>query len=207
MGQRNGLKEILDLTQNSSEEAGRLKAIELGTGCGIVGIQLASCYRRCDVTLTDLPSAAEIVESNLAAANLQEQSSARFEALDWDDHDASASSVWDPPGDGYDLILVSDCTYNWDVIPALVRTIARLASIRANRAADVGSSPVNSSTLTVIAMKKRHDDEDLFFDEMAKQRLQQVDVELVPIPIDDSAERDPLRDSVAIITFRLNQDT
>ncbi|KAJ6161390.1 hypothetical protein N7470_004786 [Penicillium chermesinum] len=62
-----------------------LQAVELGAGCGIVGIALASMLDSCEVLLTDLPEVEEIVQRNLAEAHLKKSSSVSYQNLDWDE--------------------------------------------------------------------------------------------------------------------------
>lgn len=137
-----------------------LKILEIGSGydkpspichseaysprCGIVGIALASLHDRCHVTLTDLPLAEEIVRKNLGDASLQ--GNVVFEALDWDQPIPKSliSQHWD-------IVLVADCTYNAGSASSLVKVLTNLA----------GDSP---DTVVVLAHKKRHDSEDLFFE-------------------------------------------
>ncbi|KAJ5225385.1 hypothetical protein N7468_006610 [Penicillium chermesinum] len=124
-----------------------LQAVELGAGCGIVGIALASMLDSCEVLLTDLPEVEEIVQRNLAEAHLKKSSSVSYQNLDWDE----------PPlqfcRKRIDLILVSDCTYNADSLPALVSVLDKLTR----------SSP---EALVLVALKRRHESEAVFFDLM-----------------------------------------
>jgi predicted nicotinamide N-methyase len=89
--------------------------LELGTGCGIVGMTLAALIPNSHVTLTDLPEARDIVSRNISslAAELRNDSTIRFEELDWDAelpawYAASQERV------RTELVLASDCTYNSD---------------------------------------------------------------------------------------------
>lgn len=109
-----------------------------------MGLALASLYDRCYVTLTDLPLAEEIIRRNLKDASLRGK--AGFEPLDWDQPipRSLASQHWD-------VVLVADCTYNVASAPSLVNVLANL----------VGSS---LDTVIVLAHKRRHDSEDLFFE-------------------------------------------
>lgn len=111
------LKDLLDQESDLSRallpvKRDKLRVLELGTGCGIVGIALAQVFPEVDVLLTDLPEADEIVDRNLKQVTTAEGSSLRFEAFDWDDElpvDVQASS-----GHALDLVLAADCTYNPD---------------------------------------------------------------------------------------------
>lgn len=87
---------------------GALRVLELGTGCGIVGIAIAQVISNSQVLLTDLAEAREIVDRNLRQAKLAKGSTIAFQELDWvDDSSASLQS-------SYDLVLAADCTYNPD---------------------------------------------------------------------------------------------
>ncbi|KAJ5170464.1 uncharacterized protein N7500_003247 [Penicillium coprophilum] len=124
-----------------------LQVVELGAGCGIVGISLATMLPNCSVILTDLPEVEDIVTRNINATQLATMSSLHYQNLDWDD----------PPDElcsrPIELILVSDCTYNADSLPALVSTLDRL----------VRTSPL---AIILVALKRRHDSETVFFDLM-----------------------------------------
>ncbi|CAI7662934.1 unnamed protein product [Penicillium glandicola] len=124
-----------------------LQVVELGAGCGIAGIALATMLPNCSVLLTDLPEVEEIIKRNINVAQLSPMSSVHYRNLDWDD----------PPDElcsrPIELILVSDCTYNADSLPALVSTLDRL----------VGTSP---EAIILVALKRRHDSETVFFDLM-----------------------------------------
>jgi predicted nicotinamide N-methyase len=126
----------------------KLNIIELGSGCGIVGICLAQSILNCDVLLTDLPEAREIAERNIASMNPAVGSSAKFQQLDWEE--ALPTSI---QAQTFDLVLVADCTYNPDSGPALVCTLTAL----------VEKSP---KAVVLLSMKVRHQSELVFFDLM-----------------------------------------
>lgn len=136
------LKRVLSNARNTP-----LQVVELGAGCGIAGIALASMLSNCSVLLTDLPEVEDIITRNINAAQLAPMSSLQYQNLDWDD----------PPDElcpqPIELILVSDCTYNADSLPALVSTLDRL----------VRTSP---EAIILVALKRRHDSETAFFDLM-----------------------------------------
>lgn len=124
-----------------------LQVVELGAGCGIVGIALAQMLPSCSVLLTDLPEVEDIITRNITAAQPAAMSAVQYQNLDWDD----------PPNNlcprPINLILVSDCTYNSDSLPALVSALDRL----------VRTSP---EAIILVALKRRHDSETIFFDLM-----------------------------------------
>lgn len=125
-----------------------LQVLELGCGCGIVGIVLAHIRQNCRVILTDLQDASGLAMKNARSAIIPSSSSLVFHPLNWDKEFDGL-----PSHNPLDAILVSDCTYNPDTSPGLVRTI-RLLTIQ---------SP---GTIIIVAMKVRHAAELIFFDLM-----------------------------------------
>lgn len=114
--------------------------LELGTGCGLVGLCLARIDPSVTVVLTDLDDAQE-----LCLQNIQGVGNTRFQELDWEDsarcQDLAAQCNWD-------AILVADCTYNPDSYDMLLRTIDQLAG---------------PNTKVVVAHKFRDSSESEFF--------------------------------------------
>jgi predicted nicotinamide N-methyase len=91
-----------------SNSAGTLKVLELGSGCGVVGIAIAQVIGGSQVLLTDLAEAQEIVDRNIRLANLANGSTLAFQELEWENElPVSFQS-------SYNLILAADCTYNSD---------------------------------------------------------------------------------------------
>ncbi|KAJ6017896.1 hypothetical protein N7451_001275 [Penicillium sp. IBT 35674x] len=135
------------LNQLLKPRSSALQAVELGAGCGIVGIALATMLDQCNVLLTDLPEVEKIVMRNIDEAHLKPSSSVRYQNLDWDEPPPNLCSQ------PIDLILVSDCTYNADSLPTLVSVLDRL----------VRTSP---DALILVALKRRHESEAIFFDLM-----------------------------------------
>ncbi|KAF1845841.1 uncharacterized protein K460DRAFT_338481 [Cucurbitaria berberidis CBS 394.84] len=168
------LKELLDNKSDStktllpSQRSARLHVLELGAGCGVVGISLAQIFQGAQVLLTDLPEAQEIVERNLGEVKTAEGSSLRFQELDWD---ADLPDNLKSPPFLLDLVLAADCTYNSDSSPALVDTLVRLAKI----------SP---KVVVAIAMKMRHSSEEVFFNLMAAAGFQATKRIDYPLPGD-----------------------
>lgn len=125
-----------------------LKVLELGSGCGIVGIGLSQFRPNSNVLLTDLPEAMNILDYNISQARPAHESQLRRLCLNWDENVPEVVAE-----EHYDLILVSDCTYNSDSIPALIKTLSSLKQ--------------NSSNAAIgISMKVRHPSEAVFFDLM-----------------------------------------
>lgn len=69
-----------------------------------------------------------------------------------------------------DLVLVADCTYNPDVVPDLVKTLANI--VRYNRGA-----------LILLAMKVRHESEMIFFGLMRKRHMIILEMLTLPLPL------------------------
>lgn len=171
----------LQTTIHNSEESGMsrlrrqlqasrdkpLQAIELGSGCGVVGIALAQMLESCSVTLTDLAEVDEITARNLRLAPATAGiSRTRFRVLDWDEEVVDTDVL--QPG-LLDLVLVSDCTYNADSLPALVNVLWRL----------VESSP---KALVLVSLKRRHDTEAVFFDLMKQADFVQSEESVYWLP-------------------------
>ncbi|KAI9674272.1 MAG: hypothetical protein M1829_003819 [Trizodia sp. TS-e1964] len=129
-----------------SNSQSHVSVIELGAGCGIVGIGLAQMFPRCNILLTDLPVAQDIICKNIAGMHPAVSSQASFHELDWDDPLPLTIA-----SQKFDIILVSDCTYNPCSLPSLVRTLFSL----------IYASP---KALLVVAQKVRHSSEAVFFD-------------------------------------------
>ncbi|KAF8464615.1 putative methyltransferase-domain-containing protein [Kalaharituber pfeilii] len=137
----------LTILHQKLQQTNNLKIVELGSGSGIVGLTLTALKSNCRVLLTDLESAEEVVQRNLECSQTQWQGVAAFQVFDWND------SL--PPSQPPDIILVADCTYNPDSAALLVQAMRRCVS---------GSR----DTIVVLAHKKRHESETLFFDLICK---------------------------------------
>lgn len=131
----------------------RLHVLELGCGCGTVGVSVAQAIPDCDVLLTDLQEVAELVGANLAKLNPAMGSRARFQPLDW----------LEPLPENLetrknDLIIVSECTYNTDTLEPLVGILLSLV-VRSPKA------------VIAVCTKTRHASEAAFFDLMKNAGL------------------------------------
>lgn len=167
----------------SAQNPARLSVLELGSGCGIVGIALAQMRPRCDVLLTDLPEAMEILGRNISIAQPSEGSDLTKTTLDWED---------DIPRHirerAIDVILISDCTYNSDSLPALVRTLSNLtlSSMEAQ---------------VILSMKVRHSSEAAFFDLMSDAGFVEVEHSSIDLPDRLRSQRGERRELVEIYVF------
>ena len=161
------------------------KVIELGSGCGIVGLELAHICPTSDILLTDLPEAMDVLKFNVNKAKFP---SKRGKV-------ATAIVNWNrnlPPeitSNHFDMIVASDCTYNCDSIPAFVNTLVALTS----------HSP---AALVVVSMKTRHDSERIFFDLMGGGGLLQIDRISIPLPDAVRQERGESLEVVDIYMYR-----
>jgi hypothetical protein len=142
----------------------RLNVLELGCGCGTVGISLAQAVPDCDVLLTDLPDVEELVQANVGRMKPAMSSKVSFMALDWEKPlpNALQNRV-------NDLIIVSECTYNTSTLQPLVTTLLNL-TVRSPKA------------VIILATKTRHESEKEFFKLMKDQGLVEDGTMRVPLP-------------------------
>lgn len=145
--------------------------LELGCGVGILGLGLATTFselrkaglEQCTIMMTDLDEAEARTRSNMqrlgddpAATGL----SVRYESLDWEE---GRKGGFGPEVEqrSWDLIIISDCTYNVDMLPALVETLSAIHSSNVSKA-----SERKFTTKVFLALKPRHSSESAFFDLM-----------------------------------------
>ncbi|TVY20536.1 UPF0665 family protein [Lachnellula arida] len=160
---KKALPQLPSLQQTLSQKD--LAIIELGAGCGIVGITLSTLFRKqiSQILLTDLPEASEILTQNLASLSSSSSSSSSnnpnpnpnskkisHQVLDW-----SSPLPQNISETKWDMVVVADCTYNPDVVPDLVQTLVRLGA-------------ASAEMLVLLAMKVRHDSEMVFFELMVQ---------------------------------------
>ena len=145
--------------------SGRTSVLELGAGCGIVGIALAQCFSNCVVQLTDMVESQDLLCKNLDQATPAPGSSLRCQVLEWNNGAGAITSL----GGEVNLVVVSDCIYNADSCPDLVRTLSRISS----------GSP---SVRILVAVKRRHESEDIFFDLMRDAEIQLLERTTIYLP-------------------------
>ncbi|KAI1136530.1 putative methyltransferase-domain-containing protein [Hypoxylon sp. FL0543] len=159
-------------------EKDSLSILELGSGVGILGITLAHILERvaavqgrtlgeATVLLTDLSEAEERARSNISRAEaalsrIHTNGSAvalLYEDLDWDE---GKDGRFGPLASArpWDLIVLSDCTYNVDSLPALVGT---LSALHAMNLAHPGVD-IDAKTSVILATKPRHSSEQALFE-------------------------------------------
>jgi hypothetical protein len=151
------------------DDSRSLNVLELGCGVGVLGLGLAALLsasmsaddatKSC-LVMTDVPEAEERAHANI---RLFQDSQARlgrtippitYENLDWEKgrqgifSGCVGSTTWD-------LVILSDCTYNIDTIPALVETLSQLSVMTTT------TRPPRQSALQVfLATKQRHSSEE-----------------------------------------------
>ncbi|KAL8743061.1 MAG: hypothetical protein Q9190_004548 [Brigantiaea leucoxantha] len=97
--------------------------LEIGSGTGVVGIGMAHVNQNCDVILTDHPEKTDVLCYNTQRARTREGSNLGVMPLDWHNHSANIAQIIGPNFKKLSLVLVADCTYNTDSLPALVNTL------------------------------------------------------------------------------------
>ncbi|KAK3181628.1 hypothetical protein K4F52_007006 [Lecanicillium sp. MT-2017a] len=178
------LKEIL-----SSKKS--VNILELGCGVGILGLGLASLItqmradglEKCTILMTDLEEAEGRARSNMEriAKNIppvaRDSVDMIYENLDWEDGRKGVfpASVG---GQAWDLIMLSDCTYNVDMLPALTETLSAIHTSNAAQR-DKGTAP----TRVFLATKPRHSSEQALFDLMSGQKWEQIEKQVLPLPV------------------------
>lgn len=158
-----------------STVAKSLRVLELGSGCGIDGMALATILPGAKVTLTDLPEAQAVLERNLSAMDATSRGNVDFKVLPWEDRLPPCIET-----EVYDLILLADCTYNPSSAPSLIKTLSALVS----------HAP---GTTIVMATKPRHPSEGVFFELMADAAMKMLQMTSIPLPSawdDDTATVD-----------------
>jgi predicted nicotinamide N-methyase len=164
----------------------KLTILELGCGCGMVGISIAQTIPDCEVLLTDMPEAQEIAERNIGNMNPAISSTATFVPFDWE-----APLPMAIRKKAFDIILVSECTYNTDTIPALVQTLTAL----------VTHFP---KAIVLLATKVRHSSETLFFNLMRKTSFVKASHTKLSLPKGDELEEESEEVDVYIFHDKAN---
>ncbi len=158
-----------------------IQILELGAGCGIVGIAFAQMLN-CDVLLTDLEAATETLQTNIKLASIKSGSTLQAEVLDW------SSGLHESLNAKYDLVILSDCIYNPDSSIHLVETLQRLAQ----------SSP---HVLVLVGFKRRHHADDIFFDRMQAAEFEILETTAIDLP-HRASEFDVTSPNIEFYTYR-----
>ncbi|KAG9254739.1 UPF0665 family protein c [Emericellopsis atlantica] len=173
------LRAITDVLASSKP----LNILELGCGVGLLGLGFAAASAQIrssteherTVLMTDLQDAEEQVRANIERASTEPGINLDFESLDWEQgrHGHFGSAV---KARYWDLIMFSDCTYNVDVLPALVGTLSALHEMNA---AHSGKGP----TRLFMATKPRHSSEDEVFALLANNGWAKREEQVVRLPV------------------------
>ncbi|KAK0644022.1 putative methyltransferase-domain-containing protein [Cercophora newfieldiana] len=165
-----------------------LNILELGCGVGIVGIGLLRILKASGydtnprILMTDLPEAEERAQANVSRyladspPSEEENPEVKFESLDWQDGkvgvfgEKTQSKPWD-------LVVVSECTYNTDTLLALVQTLSAVHSHSAQKAEGAHSTKI------FLATKPRHSSEREAFDMLADEGWAVDEKTVVPLPV------------------------
>lgn len=140
-----------------------LTILELGSGCGIVGMAFAHLFPKHQVVLTDLPEAMEVLDWSVRMATATGVKVSRL-VLDWQEFSPSYL-----PRLVCDVVLISDCTYNSDSIPYLVSTLSALA--------------LRSSNVSILmSLKRRHASEAVLFDLLEQACFVEMYHKSIPLP-------------------------
>ncbi|KAK1828501.1 putative methyltransferase-domain-containing protein [Podospora conica] len=166
-----------------------LNILELGCGVGIVGIGLSRILRACSpgeashILMTDLQEAEERTLANISRYSKEAENAAPdvdFESLDW--HEGKNGGFGAKvEARAWDLIVVSECTYNTDTLLALVQTLSALHMHSADK------SGGSCNTKIFLATKPRHSLEREAFDMLAKDGWVVDEKTVVPLPVLNSA--------------------
>ncbi|PNP53755.1 hypothetical protein THARTR1_05879 [Trichoderma harzianum] len=172
--------------------AGELNILELGCGVGTLGIGLFSVLRHmrpagsggCTVLLTDLEDAEARTRCNISRlqqnAHMTGKDNAQllYENLDWED---GREGRFGPQVQArrWDLIVLSDCTYNEDGLLALVETLSALHSSNVNKATGESSF----TTKVFVGTKPRHSSENAVFGLLDQAGWKTQAKQVLPLPI------------------------
>ena len=148
----------------------KFEVLELGTGCGIVGITMAKRFPNAQILITDMAEAEEIARHNISMITGQTHPAGVFAEIAYQNLDWEERLPENLRNGNLDLILVADCTYNPDVVPDLVKTLTGLVKY-------------NQDVLILVAMKIRHDSEMVFFELMGKKSMIDLDGLVLSLPL------------------------
>ncbi|KAL8922935.1 MAG: hypothetical protein Q9208_004897 [Pyrenodesmia sp. 3 TL-2023] len=146
--------------------------LELGTGCGMVGLVLASMSQsqNCRLILTDVDDdSLRLAKYNASKSREGFNSVWETRILDWKEPQNFTLNQ------KLGLIVASDCIYNADHIPDLVRTMSDLVKHSQELCKESAGPKI------LISTKTRHSSEKVFFKLMNKAGFKQMAHETVPM--------------------------
>ena len=186
-----GVKTSLPLLKSILDQKDRaLHILELGCGVGIVGIGLSRILRASEsgrspvILMTDLPEAEERAQANISryladvTHSGEEAYHVDYENLDWQDGKRGifGEKTQERP---WDLVVVSECTYNTDTLLALVQTLSAVHSHSSQHAKEPRDTKI------FLATKPRHSSEREVFDLLAREGWAVDEKTKVPLPMLD----------------------
>lgn len=161
-----------------------LNVLELGSGCGIAGIAFAQLWSRCQVFLTDLSEAMDILQANVGRAVPAAGTTLTRAILDWaEEIPVAVRKVT------FDLILISDCTYNSDSLPMLVNTLSAIAT----------TSP---TVIILISLKVRHSSENILFQLLSEAEFAETSHTTLRLPNHGRFTTDQVYDTIEIYEYQ-----
>jgi len=189
---RNILPAVRSILTDSSQ--GPLNILEIGCGIGVLGIGLARTLSlrhnagTTRVLMTDLPEAEEKARANIArqigaqGAGLVDLD---FEPLDWED---GKNGVFGEKvqSRSWNLVVVSDCTYNTDTLLPLVKTFSAIRRHSASQSLG-DNRPVE--TKIFLATKPRHSSERAFCKLMSDDGWITKEQAALPLPMLDGEQQ------------------
>ncbi|EPY50789.1 methyltransferase [Schizosaccharomyces cryophilus OY26] len=122
-----------------------LQVLELGAGCGILGISVASKYPNASICMTDLEEALGVLEPNIAKNKHLLHNNISTDVFLW------SSQITPSLQKKWDYILMSDVMYNESSFSALETALKCLMC---------------KQTKLFISYKKRHENEKAFMDHL-----------------------------------------
>ncbi|CAM1502425.1 Fc.00g044090.m01.CDS01 [Cosmosporella sp. VM-42] len=167
-----------------------IHVLELGCGVGILGAGLGAVYPRlapgkCTILMTDLEEAQGRARGNIDRLEREASQLAEprvrylYENLDWEN---GRQGQFGPLAKSHpwDLVMLSDCTYNVDMLPALVET---LSAIHANNRTLVMPGQRFPPTRVFLATKPRHETEQALFDLLLRDDWEMLHKLVLPLSV------------------------
>lgn len=177
---------FLDKVVSDVDAKDIFNVIELGAGVGLAGLALARVMPKASVLLTDVPEVEELLSRSIAA-NKMDPTKVTFDMLDWEQE--VPKGIMEQK---FNLIIVSECTYNEDSIPALVNVLSQLM-LR------------SAEAVIIVATKQRHENERVFYDLMEKAHFVLSEQTHALCPRNFSIDDPEDVDTVNIYTYRFTK--
>ncbi|KAF3019299.1 hypothetical protein E8E14_008372 [Neopestalotiopsis sp. 37M] len=175
-----------------------INVLELGSGVGILGIALGTSIQpmaraqgteleKATVLMTDLPEAEERAQANVeryqSGGHSDDQSTEiLYENLDWDE---GSEGQFGPlvSSRSWDYIVLSDCTYNVDSFPVLVKTLSALHAHNLDYASKNDDyAAALPTTKVILSTKPRHDSEQALFGMLQEADWKHHLFKSIPLP-------------------------